>query len=225
MPLDALWLTLKLASLTTAVLVGLGAPLAWRLARWRGRTKPFVEALLALPLVLPPTVLGFYMLLAMGQRGPLGQAWQVLFAQPLAFSFAGLWLASLLFSLPFALQPMLAGFSRIDPELVEAAENAGASPWQVFRHVAWPLGGSGIAGGAALCFAHTLGEFGVALMVGGNIPGETQTIAIALYDLTEALRFDLVHGLALGLLLFSYLVLLGIAWSQRGSMPGESLGR
>jgi molybdate transport system permease protein len=221
MPPDAMLLTLRLAALTTVVLLLIGAPLAWGLATARGRWRPWVEAALALPLVLPPTVLGFYMLLAMGGHGWLGRAWAAAFDEPLAFSFPGLWLASVVYSLPFAIQPMLVGFSRIEPELYEAAWTLGATRWQVFWRVAVPLGVPGIATAIALCFAHTLGEFGVALMVGGNIPGETQTLSIALYDQVEALRFDAVHGTAAGLLGFSYAVLLGVFLLQRHAAEGR----
>jgi molybdate transport system permease protein len=217
MPPDAMLLTLRLAALTTGTLLLIGVPLAWWLATARGRWRPWVEALIALPLVLPPTVLGFYLLLTMGAHGWLGQAWASAFGRPLAFSFPGLWLAAVLVGLPFAIQPMRVGFSRIDPELFEAAWTLGAGRWQAFWRIAVPLGAPGIAAAAALCFAHTVGEFGVALMVGGNIPGETQTMAIAIYDQVEALRFDAVHGTAAALLAFSYAVLLGIFLLQ----PGE----
>jgi molybdate transport system permease protein len=221
MAADPMLLTLRLAALTTAVLLVLGAPVAWWLATARGRWRPWVEAALALPLVLPPTVLGFYLLLAMGSQGWLGRLWALAFERPLAFSFPGLWLAAVLVGLPFAIQPMLVGFSRVEPELYEAAWTLGATRWQAFWRIAVPLGAPGIATAAALCFAHTVGEFGVALMVGGNLPGETQTIALAIYDHVEALRFDAVHGTAAGLLAFSYAVLLGIFLLQRRAAAGR----
>jgi len=197
------------------ILLVLGAPAAYALARARSRWKPLLEALVALPLVLPPTVLGFYLLLAMGDHGWLGQAWQAAFAKPLAFSFEGLLLASALYSLPFAVQPMQAAFARIDADLYDAAATMGAGPVACFRWIALPLAAPGVLAAGVLTFAHTLGEFGVVLMVGGNLPGKTQTVSIALYDLVEALQFGQAHALAAGLLVFSYLVLLGVYAANR----------
>lgn len=211
----SLLLTFQLAALTTVILLLLGAPAAYALARARTRWKPLVEALIALPLVLPPTVLGFYLLVAMGDHGWLGRAWQAVFAKPLAFSFEGLLLASACYSLPFAIQPMQAAFSRIDSELLDAAATMGAGPAAAFRFVALPLAAPGILAAGVLTFAHTLGEFGVVLMVGGNLPGKTQTVSIALYDLVEALRYPEAHALSLGLLAFSYFVLLGVYAANR----------
>ena len=214
----SLLLTLQLAAITTALLLLVGTPAAFALARARGRWKPFVEALVALPLVLPPTVLGFYLLIAMGDHGWLGQAWQAAFHRPLAFSFAGLVVASAFYSLPFAIQPMQATFAKIEPELFEAAWTMGASRVQAFRDIALPLGAPGIVTAGVLAFAHTLGEFGVVLMVGGNLPGQTQTVSIAIYDLVEALRYGEAHAVALGLLAFSYVVLLGIYLANRRAL-------
>ncbi len=211
----SLLLTLQLAAITTAILLVVGTPAAFWLAGARGRWKPFVEALVALPLVLPPTVLGFYLLLAMGDHGWLGQAWQAVFRQPLAFSFPGLVVASVFYSLPFAIQPMQTTFAKIDGELYDAAWTMGATPLQAFRWIALPLGAPGIVTAAVLSFAHTLGEFGVVLMVGGNLPGKTQTVSIAIYDLVESLRYGEAHTLALSLLVFSYAVLLGIYLANR----------
>lgn len=222
MPIEALWLTIQLAFLTTTALLLAGAPFAWWLARARTPWRPFIEAALSLPLVLPPTVLGFYLLIMMGDSGPFGGLWQALFHRPLAFSFWGLWVAALVFSLPFALQPMLAGFTRIDAELLEAAETLGANGWQSFLYIAVPLGASGLAAAAALTFAHTLGEFGVVLMVGGNIPGETQTLSMVMYDRVEALRFDEIHPVAGTLLLLSYALLLALAWARWRSGDRET---
>lgn len=218
MPHASILLSLQLAALTTAILLAVGTPLAYALAGARGRWKPFVEALVALPLVLPPTVLGFYLLLAMGDHGWLGQAWQAAFRRPLAFSFAGLVVASVFYSLPFAIQPMQATFSKIDRELYDAAWTMGASRAQALRWIALPLGAPGVLTAAVLSFAHTLGEFGVVLMVGGNLPGQTQTVSIAIYDLVEALRYGEAHALALALLAFSYAVLLGIYLANRRAM-------
>ena len=214
----SLVLTFKLATITTVILLLVGAPLAFALAGAQGRWKPFAEALVALPLVLPPTVLGFYLLLAMGDHGWLGQAWQALFHRPLAFSFSGLVVASVFYSLPFAIQPMQATFAKIDRELYDAAWTMGATRPQAFRWIALPLGASGIVTAAVLSFAHTLGEFGVVLMVGGNLVGETQTVSIAIYDLVESLRYAEAHALSLFLLGFSYAVLLGIYLANRRAL-------
>jgi molybdate transport system permease protein len=215
MPFDPLVLTLVLAATTTAILLVIGTPIAFGLAGARGRWKPFVEALVALPLVLPPTVLGFYLLLAMGDHGLLGRAWQAAFRAPLAFSFPALVIGSVCYSLPFAVQPMQATFAKIDRELYEAAWTMGASKGQAFRWIALPLGAPGLLVAAVLSFAHTLGEFGVVLMVGGNVPGRTQTVSIAIYDLVEALRYAEAHALSLFLLVLSYAVLLGIYLANR----------
>lgn len=200
-------LTLRLAALTTLVLMVVGLPLAYWLAFSRWRWKPFVEATVALPLVLPPTVLGFYFLLLLGRNGWVGQAWFEVFQQPLAFSFTGLVVVSVFYSLPFAVQPLHAAFQGLNPRLIEAAETLGASRFRTFRRVILPSCRPAVLSAAVLSFAHTMGEFGVVLMVGGNIPGETRTVSIAIYDLVEALDYAQANQLSFILLLFSYAVL------------------
>jgi molybdate transport system permease protein len=182
-------------------------PLAAWLAfgRWRG--KFLIEAVVALPLVLPPTVLGFYLLLAMGPRSPLGQLWRSLFGRGLAFTFEGLVIASLLYSLPFAVQPLVSAFRNVDPKLVAASSVLGASRLRTFRRVILPLSFSGLVTALVLSFAHTLGEFGVVLMVGGNLPGVTRTVSIAIYDSVEAMDYGGAGSLALVLLLISFAAL------------------
>jgi len=182
----ALWLSLRLAVFTVLLLLPVGI-LVGRWLAWREVAgKGLVEALVALPLVLPPTVLGYYLLVAFGAASPLGQLWQAAFGQPLVFTFEGLLLASILFNLPFAIQPMQRGFEAIAPELREAAACCGMSPWRALLKVELPLAWPGILTAMVLSFAHTLGEFGVVLMVGGSIPGETRTVAIAIYDRVQA---------------------------------------
>jgi molybdate transport system permease protein len=203
----ALLLSLRLAVATTAILLVAGVPLAYWLARttWRGRF--LVEAVTALPIVLPPTVLGFYLLFAMGPRGVLGRAYESLTGRPLAFSFEGLLVASVLYSLPFAVQPFTAAFARVDRRLVEASWSLGVSPLATFFRVIVPLARAGILTGMVLSFAHTLGEFGVVLMVGGNVPGETRTISIAIYDSVQALDYAAAGETALFLLVVSFATL------------------
>ncbi len=208
--LTALLLTLKLASLSTLILLLLGIPLAWWLARSRWRHKYLIEAAVALPLVLPPTVLGFYLLLALGPQGPVGGLMQALGGEPLAFSFAGLVVGSVLFSLPFVVQPLQAAFAAIDEQVLEVAATLRASPLDRFLSVALPQARTGLLSAAVLGFAHTLGEFGVVLMIGGNIPGQTQVVSIAIYDHVEALDYARAHGLSALLLLLSFLLLLAV---------------
>ncbi|MBO9540335.1 molybdate ABC transporter permease subunit [bacterium] len=197
-------LTLKLAVLTTGILLIVGTPIAYALAFARGRWKPLLEATVLLPLVLPPTVLGFYLLVGMAKLGPW---WEAIFRQRLAFSFTGLLLASVCFSLPFAVQPLQAAFRGVDARLIEASHTLGASRWRTFWRVVLPASRAGVASAALLSFAHTMGEFGVVLMVGGNIPGQTRTVSIALYDMVEAMEYAQASRLALLLVVFSYLVL------------------
>lgn len=204
---EAIFLTLKLSLTTTFILLLLGMPLAYWLARSRWKWKPLVEAVVALPLVLPPTVLGFYLLIFMGGNGFLGRFWETVFHSPLAFTFQGLVIASLCYSLPFAVQPLLTAFQKIEPEQLEAAWLSGASYWQAFLFIVLPNSRQGILSATVLAFAHTMGEFGVVLMVGGNIPGQTRTVSIAIYDLVEALNYPQAAQLALLLLAFSYAVL------------------
>ncbi|MDC1295651.1 molybdate ABC transporter permease subunit, partial [Myxococcota bacterium] len=175
-----IWLTIKLASLTTAILFVVGTPLAWWLASTKSRLRPFVEAVTALPLVLPPTVLGFYLLLVMSPRSPLGAFWVKVSGETLTFSFTGLVFASILYSLPFMVQPLTSAFEAVGRGPIEAAASLGASPVDAFFRVVAPLSARGFITAGVLTFAHTLGEFGVVLMVGGNIPGETRVLSIAI---------------------------------------------
>jgi len=206
----ALLLTLRLAAVSTAVLLLLGTPLAWWLARTRWRGRAAVEAVVALPLVLPPTVLGFYLLLALAPRGPFGALWAAVGGEPLVFSFEGLVIGSVLYSLPFVVQPLQDAFAGIDRTLLEAAAALGAGPWRRFRAVVLPLSRGGVLTAATLGFAHTIGEFGVVLMLGGNVPGETRVVSIAVYDHVEALEYAEAHRLAALLLAFSFLALLAV---------------
>lgn len=188
----ALWLSLRLGLLTVLFLLPVGIVAGRFLAYRNFKGKGFVEALVALPLVLPPTVFGYYLLVLFGSASPLGSAWQAVSGQPLVFSFEGLLLASLVFNLPFAILPMQRGFESIPRELREAGASCGMPPWRIFQRIELPLAWPGILTASVLSFAHTLGEFGVVLMVGGNIPGETRTIAIAIYDRVQA--FDTVSA-------------------------------
>lgn len=208
--LSALWVTLKLASISTMVLLLIGTPLAWWLAHSRWKYKSFFEAVIALPLVLPPTVLGFYLLMALGPNGPIGEAVQWLGGQSLAFTFTGLIIGSVIYSMPFVVQPLQNAFSAIGARPMEVAATLGASPVDRFFTVAVPLARPGFLAATVLGFAHTVGEFGVVLMIGGNIPGETQVLSIAIYDHVEALQYSHAHWLSGGLLLLSFVMLLSI---------------
>ena len=208
--LAALWITLKLAGLTTLILILLGTPLAWWLARTRFRGKVIVEAIVALPLVLPPTVLGFYLLLALGPHGPVGKMMQAMGGHALAFTFAGLVVGSVLYSLPFVVQPLQDSFSTVGRRPLEVAATLRASPLDRFLTVAVPLARPGFLTAAVLGFAHTVGEFGVVLMVGGNIPGVTKVVSIAIYEQVETLTYSQAHYLSAGLLTFSFVVLLSV---------------
>ncbi len=205
--LGPLWLSLQLAAAATAVLIVLGTPLAWWLARTRSPIKPVVEAVTALPLVLPPTVLGFYLLLLMSPRSWLGGLWVEITDTTLTFSFMGLLVASVVYSLPFMVQPLQAAFESLGRGPLEAAAALRASPIDAFLTVAAPLSLRGFLTAAVLTFAHTIGEFGVVLMVGGNIPGKTRVISIAIYEHVETLRYAEAHTLAAGLMLFAFAVL------------------
>ena len=215
MDLQALRLSLLLATLTALSLLVIGLPLSHWLASARFRGRAVVEAVLSLPLVLPPTVLGFYLLVAMGAKSPLGRAWIALTGHPLAFSFAGLLLASIVYGLPFAVQPFTAALSQVDPRLTEAAYTLGASPWRAFLRVSLPLAAPGIVAGTVLTFAHALGEFGVVLMVGGNIAGETRTLSIAIFDSVEQLDYAAANATALFLLGISFAVLVAVSLLRR----------
>ena len=207
MDLAALRLSFALAALTTVALLALGLPLAQWLATSRSRARPVVEAVVSVPLVLPPTVLGFYLLVAFAPRAPLGRGFAALLGHPLAFSFEGLLLASVLYSLPFAVQPFAAALSRVDPRLVEASYALGAGRLETFFRVSLPLARPGVVAGAVLAFAHTIGEFGVVLMVGGNVPGQTRTLSIALFDAVEQLDWAAAHRTSLVLLALSFAAL------------------
>lgn len=216
--LGPLWLTLKLASVTTAILLVLATPLALWLAFTRSRTKPAVEAITALPLVLPPTVLGFYLLVTLGPATPVGAFWVRVTGESLTFSFAGLVIASVIYSLPFAVQPLQSAFETVGRGPLEAATTLRASPLDAFFTVLSPLCKRGYLTAAVLAFAHTIGEFGVVLMVGGNIPGETRVISIAIYEHVETLNYREAHILSLALLIFCFTVLLVVyALNRRGA--------
>ena len=217
LPLSPVWLTLRLAGLTTLVLFLLGTPLAWWLARTRSRFRPVVEAVTALPLVLPPTVLGFYLLVILSPNAPIGRFWVDLTGDTLTFSFTGLVIASTIYSLPFMVQPLASAFEAVGRGPIEAAASLGASPFDAFVHVALPLSARGFLTAGVLTFTHTLGEFGVVLMVGGNIPGETRVLSIAIYDHVESLRYAEAHTLAAGLMVFSFVVLLAVYTLDRKS--------
>ena len=204
---QAIWLSVRLAMSTTLILLVLGVPIAYWLAFSARRWRFLVEAIVALPLVLPPTVLGFYILLAIGPRSPIGALWSRITGGMLPFSFQGLLVASVLYSLPFAVQPVASAFQSVDRKLVEASWCLGVSRLATFRRVIVPLARHGIATGAVLSFAHTMGEFGVVLMVGGNIAGVTRTVSISIYDQVQALRYDAAFETSLLLLGFSFLVL------------------
>jgi molybdate transport system permease protein len=203
----AIVLSLRLAVTVSVILLFVGVPIAYWLAFSRWRWKFVVEAVVALPLVLPPTVLGFYVLVAIGNRSPLGRAWLRLFDEPLAFSFEALVIASILYSLPFAVQPVASSFALIDRSLLEASATLGASRWRTFFRIIAPLARNGIITGAILSFAHTIGEFGVVLMVGGNLEGVTRTVSISIYDDVQAFDLASAHQTALALLLFSFAML------------------
>jgi molybdate transport system permease protein len=197
----------------------IGLPIAYWLAfsRWRG--KFLVDAVVGLPLVLPPTVVGFYVLVGFGPGTVLGRTWATVFGSPLPFTFQGLVFASVLYSLPFMVQPVAAAFSAVDPRLLGASSTLGSSPWNTFRRVLLPLSFGGILTGIVLSFAHTLGEFGVVLMVGGNIPGRTRTVSISIYDQVQALNYEAAGKTSLALLLLSFTILAFIyGWNRRSSL-------
>lgn len=210
MDIEALWLTLRLAASTTLILLLIALPLAWWIASGRSVARALAQALVALPLVLPPTVLGFYLLIAMGPLTAPGRLLIRVFGHPLAFSFEGLLIGSVLYSLPFAVQPMVAGFESIDPGYIEAAEGLGASPARVFFSVALPMARSSLLTSAVLAFTHTVGEFGVVLMLGGNIPGATRTLSISLYDLVQDSNYAAANRTALALVAFAMAALVAI---------------
>jgi molybdate transport system permease protein len=208
--LTPVWLTLKLATITTALLMVVGTAIAWWLSQTRSRAKHAVAAVVALPLVLPPTVLGFYLLLLLGPAGPVGALTQTLSLGTLPFTFPGLVVASVIYSLPFVVQPVHNAFEAIGRRSLEVAATLGASPRDAFFTVALPLARPGLLVGAILGFAHTVGEFGVILMIGGNIPGETKVLSVAIYDHVESLEWTQAHWLAGGMVVFSFLVVLAM---------------
>ncbi|MEI8402672.1 MAG: molybdate ABC transporter permease subunit [Alcaligenaceae bacterium] len=210
--LAALWVTLKLATFTTVILLLLGTPVAWWLARTRSRLKAPLSAIVTLPMVLPPTVLGFYLLVMLGPNGPLGQLTHAIGWGSLAFTFWGLLLASVLYSLPFVVQPLQAGFASLDTSILDVAATLRASPFDRFKTVVIPLCRPAFITATVMGFAHTVGEFGVILMVGGNIEGETRVLSVLLYDRVEAMAYEQAHWLAGGLLIFSFVVLCLMQW-------------
>lgn len=204
---EAIALTGRLASIVAGMLLVIGMPIAYWITFSRWRWKFLIEALVSMPLVLPPTVLGFYLLVAFGANSGLGQLWRGLTGHTLAFSFQGLVVASILYSLPFAVQPFAASFAAVDPALLGASSTLGASQWRTFWRVVLPLSVPGVVTGIVLSFAHTVGEFGVVLMIGGNIPGVTRTVSIDIYDRVQALEYATANRTALVLLVFSFSVL------------------
>lgn len=222
--LSELWppvvLTLMLSAVTTSCLLALGTPLAWWLARTNWKGREMVGGIVALPLVLPPTVIGFYLLIALGPSGPGGAVAGLWGARTLAFSFAGLLIGSILYSLPFMVHPLRSAFEAVPREYQEAAETLGATRWQTFRRIVMPLSRSGYLTGAVLTFAHTVGEFGVVLMIGGNIPGETRLLSIAIYDYVERLEWTSAHVLSLGMVVFGFVAVTGMLMiDRRAGLP------
>lgn len=210
MDLSPLWLSARLALTTTVVLLVLGTPLAWWLSQSKSKLQPIVQAIVAMPIVLPPTVLGFYLLILLGPNGAIGGWWVKISGDALTFSFTGLVIASCVYSLPFAIQPMQNAFESLPRRTLEAAWTLGASKLDAFFTVAAPLSRRGFVSAVVLAFAHTLGEFGVVLMVGGNIPGATRVVSIAIYDHVETLDYVAAHQLSLALIVFAFTALLGM---------------
>ncbi len=201
-------LTLKLATITTIVLLVLGTPVAWWLSQTTNRAKVIIESVVALPLVLPPTVLGFYLLIALSPQGFLGELWSVFSDSTLTFSFTGLVIGSVIYTMPFVVQPLQASFEMVGKPLQQAAHSLGANPFETFRQIILPLSSRGFLVAVTLGFAHTVGEFGVVLMIGGNIPEVTQVLSIVIYDHVEVLEYEQAHAYSAGLLVFSFVVLL-----------------
>jgi molybdate transport system permease protein len=214
--LAAVWLTLKLATIVTLLLLVVGTPIAWWLARTTSRAKGIVGAIVSLPLVLPPTVMGFYLLLAMGPHGPVGRLTNALGLGPLPFTFTGIVIASVFYSMPFVVQPIQNAFEAIGQRPLEAAATLRASPLDAFFTIALPLAKPGFLTASILGFAHTIGEFGIVLMIGGNIPGKTRVVSVQIYDHVEAMDYASAHWLAGGMLVFSFVVLLAV-YSRRQS--------
>jgi molybdate transport system permease protein len=216
---QAFWLTIRLAFLVATILLALGLPIAYWITYSHWRWKFLFEAIVALPIVLPPTVLGFYLLVALGPRSPLGRWWQALTGHTLAFTFEGLVIGSIIYSLPFAVQPFAASFDAVDRRLLAASATLGVSQLRTFFRVIVPLSASGLVTGAALSFAHTMGEFGVVLMVGGNIPGVTRTVSIDIYDKVQAFNYSAANTTALLLLVISFTVLAVVYALNRSRLP------
>ena len=219
MDLQALTLTLRLAAITTAILLVIAIPLAYWIVSTRSRLRAPVEAITTLPILLPPTVLGFYLLVLLGPRTAFGRAWIHLTGHPLAFTFSGLVIGSIVYSFPFAVQPIVAGFSSIDTALLEQARLLGASRFRILRSVLLPLSARSIGAAALLCFTHTIGEFGVVLMVGGDIPGSTRTLSIEIYDQVQDFAYAAANRTALMLVAISITVLV-ILYTWRGAYTG-----
>lgn len=206
--LDAVWLSLRLAAVTTLVLLVIGLPLAWWLARGAGRLRAVVGAVATLPLVLPPSVLGFYILVALGPHGPIGRITEALGLGTFNFSFTGLVIGSVVYSMPFMVQPLQTAFESVGQRPMEVAATLRATPLDAFFHVVLPLASRGVVSGVLMTFAHTIGEFGVVLMIGGNIPGETRVVSTEIYTYVEAMEYGRVHVLAGAMLVFSFVVLM-----------------
>jgi molybdate transport system permease protein len=212
---NAIWLTLQLAIISSLCLLVFALPLAWFLARWRHPLKPIVQSIIALPLVLPPTVLGFYLLIAFAPDSFIGSSWQAITGERLAFSFSALILGSMLYSLPFAVQPLYAGFSQFNRDYLAVGASLNLPPLQRFLHIVLPMHWPHIFIALGLCFAHTIGEFGVVLMIGGNIPDQTRVVSIALFDHVESLQYGKAHQLSAVLIVFSLAMLTLMYWVQR----------
>ncbi len=224
MDVQALWLTLRLAGSTTAILLVVALPLAWWIASGRSVARALVQSVVALPLVLPPTVLGFYLLVAMGPLTAPGRLLMRVFGHPLAFSFAGLLVGSVIYSLPFAVQPLVAGFGAVERGYMEASAGLGASPWRTFTNVVLPMSRGSLLTSAVLTFTHTVGEFGVVLMLGGNIPGATRTLSISLYDQVQDFNYAGANRTAAVLLVFAMASLLGIyLWPSVRRIAGRQV--
>ncbi len=218
---QAFWLSVRLSVLTSLILLAIGLPLAWWLSVTRIRWKFLIEAVVALPLVLPPTVLGFYILTAIGPQGTLGIIWNDLFGSTLPFTFQGVLIASVLYSLPFAVQPFTAAIASVDKNIIESAWCSGVGRLQTFLRITLPLAAPGVIAGIVLSFAHTLGEFGVVMMVGGNLPGQTRTVSIAIYDNVQALNYSAASQTSLLLLAISFTILVCVYGMQRKFAVGK----
>ncbi len=222
--LQAIWLTLKLASIVTILLMLIGTPIAWWLSQTRSRWKSPVAALVALPLVLPPSVLGFYLLIAMGSQGPLGKLGASMGFGTLAFTFPGLVIGSIIYSLPFVVQPIHNAIESLGKRPLEVAATLRASAWDTFFHVVLPLAKPGFITAAVLGFAHTIGEFGVVLMIGGNIPGETQVVSVLIYEHVEAIEYQEAHSLSAAMLVFAFVVLTFLYSFNKNARSGSLWG-